>query len=416
MSDHTFDLIVFGASSFAGQILCDYLFKRHGADGDLKWAMAGRSKTRLEAVRASLGEGASGIELITADAADEKALLDMCGQSRVIISTVGPYALYGSELVKVCVDTGTDYVDLAGETHWIVQMLQEHQSQAKKSGARIVPCCGFDSVPSDLGVQHHQKMALEKFAEPAAQIRMQVARMKGAASGGTIASIVNIAREMAKSPALRKTLANPYSMVPDGKANARQPNITTPKLDPESGAWLGPFVMAGVNTRIVHRSNALSDYAYGVDFLYDESMRMGKGFKGSLAATTLTGGLGAFMAAAVLPPSRWLMEKYILPRPGEGPSPEQQRNGMYDLRFYGTTASGNKLTTRVTGDRDPGYGSTAKILGEAGVCLARDIARSEVGGGFWTPATALGDQLLARLEQHAGLTFEVLDQGKRVSG
>lgn len=412
MSDHPFDVIVFGATSFVGQILCDYLFNRHGADGDLKWAMAGRSKTKLESVRASLGEGASGIELITADAADENALHEMCGQSRVMISTVGPYALYGSVLVKVCVETGTDYVDLTGETHWILQMLQAHESQAGKSEARIVHCCGFDSVPSDLGVHHHQKMALEKFGEPATQIRMQVARMKGAASGGTVASIVNIAREMAKSPALRKTLANPYSLVPGGKARARQPNIATPKHDPETGAWLGPFVMAGVNTRIVHRSNALSDYAYGVDFLYDESMRMGRGLKGGLAATALTGGLGAFMAGAVLPPSRWLMEKFILPKPGEGPSPEQQRKGMYDLRFYGTTANGNKLTTRVTGDRDPGYGSTAKILGEAAVCLAKDIARSEVGGGFWTPATALGDSLLARLEQHAGLTFEICDQSK----
>ena len=409
MSDHPFDLIVFGATSFVGQILCDYLFERHGADGDLKWAMAGRSKTKLQSVRAALGEGASGIELITADAADENSLHEMCGQSRVIISTVGPYALYGSGLVKVCVETGTDYVDLTGEAQWILRMLLEHESQAEKSGARIIHCCGFDSVPSDLGVYHHQKVALEKFGEPATQIRMQVARMKGAASGGTVASIVNIAREMTKNPALRKILANPYALVPDGKARARQLNITTPTRDPKTGAWLGPFVMAGINTRIVHRSNALGGYDYGMDFLYDESMRMGRGLKGGLAATALTGGLGAFMAGAVLPPSRWLMEKYILPKPGEGPSPEQQRDGMYDLRFYGTTASGNTLTTRVTGDRDPGYGSTAKILGEAGACLAQDIAKTDVGGGFWTPATALGDALRRRLVQHAGLTFEVCD-------
>jgi short subunit dehydrogenase-like uncharacterized protein len=409
MSNHPFDLIVFGATSFVGQILCDYLFGRHGADGDLKWAMAGRSKTKLESVRASLGEGASGIELITADAADEHALREMCGRSRVIISTVGPYALHGSELLKVCVETGTDYVDLTGETQWILRMLQAHEAQTGMSGARIIHCCGFDSVPSDLGVYHHQKVAMERFGEPATQIRMQVARMKGAASGGTVASIVNIAKEMAKNPALRKTLANPYALVPGGKARARQTNITTPTRDPETGAWLGPFVMAGINTRIVHRSNALSGYDYGVDFLYDESMRMGKGLKGGLAATALTGGLGAFMAGAVLPPTRWLMENTFLPKPGEGPSPEQQRDGMYDLRFHGTTASGDKLTTRVTGDRDPGYGSTAKILGEAGACLAQDISRTDVGGGFWTPATALGDPLLERLERYAGLTFEVCD-------
>jgi short subunit dehydrogenase-like uncharacterized protein len=258
-------------------------------------------------------------------------------------------------------------------------------------------------------VYHLQQTALERFGEPARQIRMQVARIKGGASGGTVASIVNIAREMAKNPRLRRILANPYSLVPGGRARARQTNITTPTRDPETGAWLGPFVMAGINTRIVHRSNALSDYEYGLDFLYDESMRMGRGLKGGLAATALTGGLGAFMAGAVLPPTRWLMEKTILPRPGEGPTPEEQRKGMYDLRFHGTTLSGHELATRVTGDRDPGYGSTAKIIGECGACLAQDIPRSEVGGGFWTPATALGDPLLARLQEYAGLTFEVCD-------
>jgi short subunit dehydrogenase-like uncharacterized protein len=408
MSQARFDVIVFGATSFVGQILCDYLFRRHGLDGGVKWAMAGRSPSKLEFVRAALGEGAAGIELMVADAADEEALRDMCAQTGVVISTVGPYALYGSPLVKACVETGTDYVDLTGEAQWIHRMIEEHESRARKSGARLVHCCGFDSIPSDLGVHFHQKTAMEKFGEPATRIRMQVARIKGGASGGTVASILNIAREMASNPSLRKILANPYSLVPGGQARVRQPNVKTPQRDAETGAWLGPFVMAAVNTRIVHRSNALQDYPWGVDFLYDESMRMGRGLKGGLSATALTGGLAAFMVGAALPPSRWLMENYMLPKPGEGPSPEQQKNGMYDLRFYGTTASGNKLITKVTGDRDPGYGSTAKMLGEAGVCLAHDIARTDVGGGFWTPATALGDALLARLQQHAGLTFEVI--------
>ena len=408
MSQTRFDVIVFGATSFVGQILCGYLFRRHGVDGVVRWAMAGRSPSKLDSVRAALGEEAAGIELMVADAADEEALRAMCAQTGVVISTVGPYALYGSPLVKACVETGTDYVDLTGEAQWIHRMIEEHESRARKSGARLVHCCGFDSIPSDLGVHFHQKTAMEKFGEPATRIRMQVARIKGGASGGTVASILNIAREMASNPSLRKILANPYSLVPGGQARVRQPNVKTPQRDAETGAWLGPFVMAAVNTRIVHRSNALQDYPWGVDFLYDESMRMGRGLKGGLSATALTGGLAAFMVGAALPPSRWLMENYMLPKPGEGPSPEQQKNGMYDLRFYGTTASGNKLITKVTGDRDPGYGSTAKMLGEAGVCLAHDIARTDVGGGFWTPATALGDALLARLQQHAGLTFEVI--------
>jgi short subunit dehydrogenase-like uncharacterized protein len=409
MSSPRFDVILFGSTSFVGQILCAYLLERHGTNGVVKWAMAGRSQSKLDSVKASLGDDASGIATIVADAGDDAALRDLCAQARVVISTVGPYALYGSPLVKVCVETGTDYVDLTGEVQWIYRMIREHEPEARESGARIVHCCGFDSIPSDLGVLFHQRTALERYGEPARQIRMQVARIKGSASGGTVASLLNVAREMASDRSLRKILANPYSLVIDGKARARQPNIRTPQRDPETGAWLGPFVMAAINTRIVHRSNALSDYAYGVDFLYDESMRMGRGLSGGLFATAFTGGLGAFMLGAALPPTRWLMENVMLPKPGEGPSPEAQRKGMFDLRFHGTTAGGQHLTTRVTGDRDPGYGSTAKMLGEAGVCLAQDIGQSDVPGGFWTPATALGDALVARLERHAGLTFEVVD-------
>jgi len=409
MSSPRFDVILFGSTSFVGQILCTYLLERHGTNGLVKWAMAGRSQSKLDSVKASLGDDASGIATIVADAGDDAALRDLCAQARVVISTVGPYALYGSPLVEVCVETGTDYVDLTGEVQWIYRMIREHEAEARKSGARIVHCCGFDSIPSDLGVLFHQRTALERYGEPARQIRMQVARIKGSASGGTVASLLNVAREMASDPSLRRILANPYSLVIDGKARAHQPNIRTPRRDPETGAWLGPFVMAAINTRIVHRSNALSDYAYGVDFLYDESMRMGRGLSGGLFAAAFTGGLGAFMLGAALPPTRWLMENVMLPKPGEGPSPEAQRKGMFDLRFHGTTAGGQRLTTRVTGDRDPGYGSTAKMLGEAGVCLAQDIGRSDVPGGFWTPATALGDALVARLERHAGLTFEVVD-------
>ena len=402
------DLVVFGATSFVGKLLCDHLFARHGADGSLKWALAGRSIAKLESLRNALGKDASGIELIIADAADAPALRKMCAGTRTVISTVGPYALYGSPLVEACAESGTDYLDLTGEVQWIHRMIRAHEATAKETGARIIHCCGFDSVPSDLGVYFHQKTAMERFGEPAVQIRMQVARIKGGVSGGTAASIVNIARELASDPSLRRMLANPYALVPDGRASIRQPNISTPRRDPESGAWLGPFIMAGINTRIVHRSNALSDYAYGVDFRYDESMRTGRGMKAGLGAFAFVGGLGAFMAGAALPPTRWLMERFILPRPGEGPSPEQQEQGLYDLRFYGTTARGDKLVTRVTGDRDPGYGSTAKILGEAGACLAQDISRQDVAGGFWTPATALGDALLARLVEHAGLTFDAL--------
>ncbi len=408
MSNSSYDIVVFGATSFVGQILVDYLCRRHGASGDLKWAIAGRSKSKLESVRESSGPDGKEIPLIVADANDEAALRQMCDQARVVISTVGPYALYGSTLVRVCAETGTDYVDLTGESQWIRRMIEAHEATAQESGARIVHCCGFDSIPSDLGVYFHQKMAMEKFGEPATEIRMQVARIKGGASGGTVASMMNIVKEASSNPSLRKELANPYSLVRDGKASARQRNVKGPELDPETNAWLGPFIMAAINTRIVHRSNALSGYPYGTEFLYDESMRMGRGLKGRARATMFAGSLGGFMVGAALPPTRWVLESFLLPKPGEGPSPEEQKNGMFDLRFYGTTAGGNKLVTKVTGDRDPGYGSTAKMLGEAGVCLAQDINKTDVGGGMWTPATALADPLIARLTAHAGLSFEVV--------
>lgn len=409
MNDSHHDIVVFGATSFVGQILVAYLYERHGVGREINWAIAGRSQAKLESVRESLGADATGIPLIVADAGDEAALRTMCGSSRVVISTVGPYALYGSVLVKVCAETGTDYVDLTGETQWIRRMIEAHEATAQQSGARIVHCCGFDSIPSDFGVYHHQKMATERFGEPSTQIRMQVARIKGGASGGTIASMMNIVKEVTANPALRKELANPYSLVANSEATARQLNVKGPERDSETGAWLGPFVMAAVNTRIVHRSNALGGYPYGTDFMYDEAMRMGRGTKGRMRATMFAGSLGAFMVGAALPPTRWVLESFIMPKPGEGPSPQEQQDGMFDLRFYGTTASGNKLVTKVTGDRDPGYGSTAKMLGEAGVCLAQDISKDALAGGLWTPSTALGDRLMARLTEHAGITFEVVE-------
>ena len=409
MDNPRYDVVVFGATSFVGQILCRYLLERHGVDGELCWAMAGRSEHKLESVRAGLGVDAAGIDLLVADAADGPALKKMAGQTRVVISTVGPYALYGSPLVEACARNGIDYVDLTGETQWIYRMLNAHEITAQQSGARIIHCCGFDSIPSDLGVSFHQHVAKERTGEPADQIRMQVARIKGGASGGTLASVMNVAREVAADAALRSILSNPYALVRGGRKGVRQENVKSPQRDAQTGAWLGPFVMAGINTRIVHRSNALAEYPYGSDFRYDESMRVGHGLKGGISATFLTGGLALFMLGAALPPSRWFMEKFLLAKPGEGPTPEEQQSGFFDLRFHSQSSDGQRLVTRVTGDRDPGYGSTAKMLGEAAACLAMDISKEQLPGGFWTPATGLGEPLRERLERYAGLSFTVMD-------
>ncbi len=409
MSEPQYDIVIFGATSFVGQILCRYMAERHGSKGELSWAIAGRSELKLAEVRSSLSMAADELDLIVADAADEAALKRLCDQTRVVISTVGPYALYGEPLLKVCTETGTDYCDLTGEVQWIKRMIDKYEAGAKKSGARIVHCSGFDSIPSDLGVLHLQQQAQKRFGTHCRRVKMRVKGLSGTFSGGTVASMINAFREVSKDPEVRKILANPFALCPPGSpAHARQPNVKFAEFDPDSDAWVAPFIMAAINTRIVHRSNALSGYAYGQDFIYDEAMLTGRGVKGRMGAMGFSSGLGAFVLGVALPPTRWVLEKFVVPKPGEGPSPEAQERGYFDLIFIGKTAQGETLKTRVTGDRDPGYGSTAKMLGEAGACLA-SISKADKAGGFWTPATIYGDDLLQRLQTHAGLTFEVLD-------
>lgn len=405
MSAKPFDVIVFGASSFVGQILTRHLWQRHGLSGEIRWAIAGRSRSKLDAVRNDLGPEAAALPLLLADSGDEAALRELCAQGRTIVSTVGPYALYGDTLVRVCAETGTDYCDLTGEVQWIARMLRAHEATARASGARIVHCCGFDSIPSDLGVHFLQQQAQARFGQPMSRVKMRVRRLAGGMSGGTVASLINLFRELSANPSLAKELGNPYLLAPDAP-RMRQPDVRRPTFDRDLDSWVAPFLMAAINTRIVHRSNALSGWAWGRDFAYDEAMMTGKGSKGLGMATGLTGGLASLAVGAALAPTRWLLEKYVLPKPGEGPSPAEQESGHYDLRFHGENADGQRLVARVTGDRDPGYGSTGKMLGEAVTCLALDVP--DAPGGFWTPATLLGDALRQRLERHAGLSFDIM--------
>lgn len=407
-TDTVHDLVVFGATSFVGQILTRYLLGTYGVGGQVRWAIAGRSESKLNALKADLGQRAGDLPVILADASDDSALQSMCEQARVIISTVGPYALYGEPLVRACVHTGTDYCDLTGEVQWIRKMVERYEAGAKASGARIVHCCGFDSIPSDMGVWFLQNQAEQTFGKPCRDVRMRVKTAKGEFSGGTVASMINVAKEAAADPKLRKELANPFSICPpEHRSETRQPSLKGAEYDKTFNAWLAPFVMGAINTRVVHRSNALQNARYGKEFTYDEAMMTGRGTKGRLAAYAITGGLAAFFTASAIKPSRWLVEKFV-PKPGEGPSPEAQKAGFYDLRFVGRTEDGKTLITRVTGDQDPGYGSTGKMLGEAGMCLAFDIP-ADKPGGFWTPASLLDGKLLDRLTSKAGLTFEVLE-------
>jgi len=409
MNARPLDVVAFGATSFVGRILCRYLLGEFGTRGALKWGVAGRSQARLEELRHALGADAAGLPLVVADASDDAALGKLCASARVVVSTVGPYALHGEPLVRACAESGTDYCDLTGEVQWIRRMLQRYEATARKSGARIVHCCGFDSIPSDLGVYFLQRESRRTLGAPCERVKMRVRTMRGGFSGGTVASVMNLFKEAAGDAALRKELADPYSLCPPGTApRVRQPEVRAPQFDPDFGAWVAPFVMSAINTRIVHRTNALAKHAYGADFVYDEAMLTGRGFAGGLAAGATSAGLAGFMLAGAIGPLRKTLERFVLPKPGAGPSPDAQRTGSFDLRFFGTTADGRRIRTKVTGDRDPGYGSTGKMLGQAAACLALDVDKAATPGGFWTPATIFGDRLLQRLVDHSGLTFEVV--------
>ena len=406
-------VVLYGATSFVGQITAHYLAEFLSTNKDkggntVTWAIAGRDEEKLNELQSKL---ASKVDIIIANSDDAASLDTMTEQTQVIISTVGPYLKYGEPLIKSCVDNGTDYVDLTGEAIFIKDMMDKYQEAAKQSGARIVNSCGFDSIPSDLGVYFTQKQAEAKFDSACDVIHMRVKAAKGGLSGGTIASMATIFEEVGKDKSRRKQVANPYLLNDDKNApNVRQSNVSKPEYDSEHKRWLAPFVMASINTRIIHRSNQLLGYEYGRDFRYDEAMWMKDGIKGKLTSYALSAGLLGFATAMMITPSRELLSKHVLPKSGSGPSEEEQENGYFDIRLFGKTANQETITTKVTGDKDPGYGSTSRMLSQAALCLAQDISKETVGGGFWTPASAMGDKLLARLEEHAGLSFDVIDR------
>jgi short subunit dehydrogenase-like uncharacterized protein len=402
--DRPLDLVVFGATSFVGQILCRYLVERFGVDGRLAWAIAGRDPDKLARVADSTG---ADVEHIVADASDRAALDDLVARTRVVVSTVGPYALYGSELVGAAVAGGTDYCDLTGETQWMRRMIDQHGDAAARSGARIVHTCGFDSIPSDLGVWFLQQRAIERFGVACDDVAMRVRSLRGGASGGTIASMMNLMDEVAADPSLRSLLADPYALAPsDQRHGPSQQDLMRPAHDEVSGHWVAPFVMAAVNTRVVQRSHALMGRPWGQDFRYDEATDCGVGPLGAAKAVALSSAMAAGLGLVAVGPTRRLVGR-VVPQPGEGPSPAAQERGSFDLRFHGSTPDGRRILTRVTGDRDPGYGSTSRMLGEAAAALV-ELDRDDVAGGFWTPSTAFGDRLVERLEAHAGLRFDVL--------
>jgi short subunit dehydrogenase-like uncharacterized protein len=385
-----FDIIVYGATGFTGQLVAEYFAAHYTGNSDPKWAMAGRSLEKLASVRDAIGAAAD-TPLIVADAGDPASLKAMVDQTRSVLTTVGPYQLYGSELVAACAATGTDYLDLCGEPVWMRQMIDAHEATAKSSGARIVFSCGFDSLPFELGAFFCQETATKVLGAPVNRVKGRVRAMKGTFSGGTAASIKATFAAAAKDLSLVALLKNPFVLTP-GFEGPKQPPGNKPLFDADLDAWTAPFVMATINTRNVHRSNLLMGFPYGKDFVYDEMVLTGPGEKGEanaklvVAANAEMGGPGG-------------------PKPGEGPSKEQRENGLYDLLFVGLGEGGRQVRVAVRGDRDPGYGSTSKMIAECAVCLLRDTP--EIPSGIWTPGAAMGHKLIKRLVDHAGLTFQV---------
>jgi short subunit dehydrogenase-like uncharacterized protein len=389
-SSAKFDIIVYGATGFTGQLIAEYLAAQYRGDNDLKWAMAGRSVEKLASVRDAIG-APSHTPLIVADASDPASLKAMIDQTKLVISTVGPYQFYGSDLVAACAASGTDYIDLCGEPVWMRQMINKHEAAAKASGARIVFSCGFDSVPFELGAFYVQEEAKRVFGAPVARVKGRVRDMRGTLSGGTAASAKATFDAVAKDLSLVAILNDPFALTP-GFSGAKQPRGNKPAYEEDLQSWTAPFMMALINTRNVHRSNMLMGFPYGREFIYDEMVLTGPGEKGEanarkvIVANTEKTGPNA-------------------PKPGEGPSKEERENGLYDLLYVAIAADGRQVRASVKGDRDPGYGSTSKMISECAICLLRDAP--DVPAGFWTPGAAMQHKLIKRLVDHAGLTFAV---------
>ena len=389
MSDREFDVVIFGASGYTGKLVAEYMHDQYGDDQSIKYAIAGRNTEKLLEVKKDLNLNED-ITILEVDSTDLDSLDKMTTSAKCILTTVGPYQLYGSKLVESCAKNGTDYVDLTGEPGWMYEMINAHKETAQKSGARLVFSCGFDSIPFDLGVYFVQNAAKEKFGKPAPHVRGRVKAMNGEFSGGTIASLGATMSTLKEKPELIKVLANPFSLT-EGFEGPSQLDDSKPLLDEKMNMWLAPFVMAPINTKNIHRSNALLDHAYGKDFCYDEMMIAGEGDEGEQIAKAMSSGNP--------------MGGDNVPQPGEGPSKESREQGNYDVLFFADLEEGS-IGARVTGDMDPGYGSTSKMIAESALCLVQDC--SNLAGCIYTPAPSMGEKLIDRLIKKAGLTFDIV--------
>ncbi|MDN8616190.1 saccharopine dehydrogenase family protein [Variovorax ginsengisoli] len=371
-----FDIIVFGASGYIGRLVAEHYARHYGVGGKVKWAIAGRSQAKLAEVRDQLG-APKDMPLVEANANDPAQLASMIARTKAIVSTVGPYQFYGSNLVAACAAAGVDYLDLCGEPAWIRQMIDTHEATAKASGARILFSCGFDSLVFELGVYYAQETAKATLGAPAPHVKARLRAMQGGPSGGSVASVMATMAAVQNDAVQRAVFMSPFGLTP-GFEGPTQPQGDAVRDDPDVGP-VGPFIMAALDTKNVHRSNLLMGHPYGRDFLYDE-MVVGGGEIPSVGDMSL------------------------LPKPGEGPTKDEREAGFYDILFIGIGADGRKVRTSVKGDIDPGYGASSKMLAETAIAL---MGAPDVPGGIWTPGAALRGSLVERLRRHAGVSFSV---------
>ena len=403
-ADRELDIVVFGATGFVGRLVASYLAGH--APAGVRIGLAGRSQRRLADVRAELGAAASAWPLLTADSADPVSVAALARAARVVVSTVGPYRARGLGLVEACAAAGTDYADLTGEVLFIRDSIDRCHDAATAAGARIVHCCGFDSVPSDLGVLllHHAARADD--AGELQDTTLVVAALRGGVSGGTLASLMGQLDEMRASAECRRVVDDPYALSPDRAAEpdlGDERDLEWVRYDGELRTWVGPWVMAGLNTRVVRRSNALLDWAYGRRFRYREVTRFGASPAAPVLGATASAALKAAQAGLAFRPSRALLSR-MLPAPGQGPGEKTRRTGYFRMQIHTRTSAGARYLGTIEARGDPGYAATSVMLGETALCLVLDRDRLPDRAGVLTPATAMGAALAGRLRS-AGQTL-----------
>ena len=380
-----YDFVVYGASGFTGKLVVEYALNQYSNE-DISWAIAGRNLEKLQNLKEEF-KLTNDVGIIQVDSDDQSSIDALVQQTKCVLTTVGPYQLYGDKVVRTCISSGTDYVDLCGEVGFMHKIISECSAEAKQTGARIVFSCGFDSIPFDLGVLFVQEEVMSKLNKYAPSVRGRVRDMNGEFSGGTAASMKATMAALQSDPELLNVLVNPHALC-EGFQGIQQDDDSKPVYDEELDTWVAPFFMAPINTKNIHRSNKLMNHIYGENFKYNEMWIQGPGEEGKAAAEFIS----------------TMNPLGDAPEPGEGPSRESRENGNYDVLFC-ADVNGETIKASVNGDMDPGYGSTSKMITESAICLVKDC--QDLAGGIYTPASSMGTKLIKRLESNAGLTFKL---------